>query len=115
MARSVSVIPVTIASGQSLSGVGDLRGYQLVGISFPAGWTAADVTLQTAADPDDTYLNVFYGTTELTIDAAADQHTVIDPDSTAGLGSYVKVRSGPAGAAVNQAADRIIKLIAIAD
>jgi hypothetical protein len=115
MARSVSLIPVTIASGASLSSVGDLRGYQLVGIAYPSAWTAADVTLQTAADPDDTYRNVFFGTTELTIDAAASQWTAIDPDSTKGLGSYVKVRSGPASAAVNQAADRIIHLIAVAD
>lgn len=103
----------TIASGQSLSDAVDLLGYDLGAIAFPSSWTAADVTLQTSEDGV-TYRDVFVGTAEATIDAAASQWTVVSPDTAHGLGRYIKVRSGPSSAPVNQAADREITVLGVA-
>lgn len=102
----------TIANGASLSGAVDLTGCVPVGIIMPGDWTAADLTFQ-GADPldDTTYYNVYdrYGV-EVTVDAAEDRHITLDPAEWVSL-RRLKVRSGTSGSAVNQGAERVIKIV----
>ncbi len=101
---------VTIASGQSLSPAVNLGGRKLCGIAMPAAWTAAGLTLQGSVDGT-TYLDVYIAAgTAYTITAAASQMIVLDPNLLRAM-SYLKVRSGTAGAPVNQGADRALTLL----
>lgn len=115
----VAYSTTTISSGTALSGEVDLRGMRLVGIIFPSAWTAADVTFQIARQPaadGGSYGNVFNtddsGTgAELSWDAAASQVTVPDWSGAFIGNAMLKIRSGPSGVPVNQAADRVLTLI----
>lgn len=108
---------VKIASGASLSGEADLRGQVLVAIQFPSAWTAADVSFQAAEVPaalggvfGEVFISDAAGTgAALAIDAAASQYSTLN---FAGVPAncVLKVRSGPSGVPVNQAADRDIIL-----
>lgn len=110
--QQISVVKVTIASGQSLSPAVELTTEQLVGVQLPAGWTAADMTFQGSYDGV-TYGDVFTQTGEYKIPSAslaASQHVILSPVDTASF-RFVKVRSGVTGAAVAQLADRVITLL----
>lgn len=107
----------TIANGASLSGAVDVRGYRIAGIVTPANWTEAVMTFQNAPAADGTFANV-------QTDAAAEVTTGSLVASTyyavsalamalTGL-QFVKVRSGPAAAAVNQAGGDIVSLVLVA-
>jgi hypothetical protein len=114
-----TVIPVTIASGQSLSAEVNVGAKRIVGIQMPAGWDTAGITFvavtrQTnAAVPTVTYGKVQdAGGTELLITTpVADAYVAIAPTAaTDGLGR-IKVRSGVAATPVNQTADRNFFLV----
>ncbi len=105
---------VTIANAAALSDAADIGGTQLGGrllgaIIMPADWTAAVLTFQ-ASDDGVTYRNVYdeFGI-EYTVQAAVDRHILLDASRFAGV-PYLKVRSGTSASAVNQGAERIIKL-----
>lgn len=107
----LKAIDVTIANGTSLSGAVPLGGRQIVGISMPAAWTAAGITLQGSADGGATYQDVYDAAgTEYAITAAAARHIVLDPNELRGL-THVKVRSGTSAAPVNQLAERTVRLL----
>lgn len=98
-----------IASGESLSGAVDLGGRKLVAIVMPAEWTAAGMTFQ--ASPDGvTYYNVYDGATERSLSVAASYYSALNIADWVGI-RWVKVRSGTAGSAVNQGAERTITLV----
>jgi hypothetical protein len=100
----------TIASGQSLSDIVDVGSKTLLGIIMPSAWTAANLTIQVSTDGTNFY-DVYDGLgTEKTITAAANRYIIIDPTDFVGA-KYIKVRSGTAAAAVNQGADRAVRLI----
>lgn len=109
---------VVIANGAALSGEIDLRSFRLLGVILPAAWTAADLSFQAAAKPTaegGVYGEVFIdpGTgvgAALLLDAAASQVTFLDNEAIVG-GCMLKVRSGPSGGPVNQAAARTLTLI----
>lgn len=108
-----SVQNATIAAAASLSGAVDLNNYALVGIVVPAGWDAADITLQGSVDGT-TFFNVYQDDdSELTIQAAASRYVVVDPRYTYGL-QRIKVRSGTAAAPVNQADEVVVRLVLVA-
>lgn len=99
----------TITSGQSLSGAVGLGGRLLGALVMPSGWTTAVLTFQ-ASDDGTTFRNVYdeFGN-EYTVQAAVDRHILLDPSKFSGCDA-IKIRSGTSGAAVNQGADRSIKL-----
>lgn len=103
---------VTIAAIASLSDAIDLNGFTLAGIIFPAAWTAASVTFAVSTSETDAAYNPLYTKTaeyEITAAAADRVITGLGPDFLGVQG--LKVRSGTAGAPVNQAAERVITLI----
>lgn len=106
-----NVITVTIAASGSLSDVGDLQGYALVGIEMPSAWTAAAITLQGAASAAANVANVYdKAGAEFTLTVAASRFVAILPSDLAGI-RYIKARSGTAGTPVAQAAAAAIGLV----
>jgi len=105
-----ALFTATIANGQSLSGAIAIGNDVLVGLVMPAVWTAADLTLDSSADGA-TYNNVYdrYGT-EYTLLVDASRFIPLNPVDFAAM-PYLKIRSGTAGAPVNQGGDRIITLV----
>ncbi len=107
---SVTTVTATIASGASLSDAIPTGGLPLCGIQMPAGWDAAVITFQAAADLAGNVANLFdYTGTEMQTSAAASEFIYLDPSIFAGA-KYVKIRSGTSGAPVNQSATRSITL-----
>jgi hypothetical protein len=105
------VIPITIASGNSLSNAVDLGGLRLFGIFMPSVWTAANLTLQMSPDGGTTWVNLYdiYGN-EVTVIAASSKAIVLDPVTYASL-RYLRVRSGTSSTPVAQAQDSTLQLV----
>lgn len=100
----------TIANGASLSDAVDAGILRLFAIQMPGSWTAADLTLQASADGS-TYGNVYdEADTEVVVEADASRFIILDPAKFLGM-RYIKLRSGTAGSAVNQGAERLIKVV----
>lgn len=101
----------TIASGQSLSTAVDLGGLRLFGIVMPAAWTTAALTFQMSPDGGATYNNMFDDSgAEFLIQSDVSRYIMLDPVAFAPV-QWLKLRSGPAAAAVAQSASRTIKLV----
>lgn len=117
----------TIANGASLSsqttgahgtpgGGIDAAGLALVGVEFPAAWTAADLTFQASATGvAGTFKDVFLadGTELKLVSPVADRVVPLPADgaqATLAL-RFIKVRSGTKAAAVPQLAERTIRLL----
>lgn len=101
-----------ITNGTSITGPIDLRGSILTAIQYPAAWTAADLSIQISDTELGTYGEVFTdpGTgvgTAMATDAAAGQVTLVQQMIA---NCFIKIRSGPVGAPVNQGADRALIL-----
>lgn len=116
--QDIDAIPVTIASGGSLSSAVALGGKVLVGLVMPSGWTSADITFQASHDGGTTFGELVtsdfaaadaIAAVQIHSPAASD-FIAFDPAKLRGVQS-LKVRSGTSGAAVTQGADRIINLI----
>lgn len=104
-------VKVTIASGQSISGPLDCAGLRPVAIHMPAGWDAADITVQVYNRAIDAYGNLYdKAGTEYAIKAAASRYIPLPATDFAGV-DQLKLRSGTASAAVNQTADRDIVVV----
>jgi hypothetical protein len=99
---------VTIANGASLSGATYIGDGKLTGIQMPATWTAANLSFQGSHDGV-TYCDIYDSAGTEVIVAAAASVTIPLDDFRAAL--WIKVRSGPTGAAVNQGAARVISLL----
>jgi hypothetical protein len=113
--RSSIPFAVTIASAASLSGAATVAGRLVTGINMPTSWTAADLTFQGAEQVvGGTFQNIYDSDgTELTVSAAASRAialTSVEMDLLSAFAA-IKVRSGTAGVAVAQAADRTITLV----
>jgi|SRR6185369_11103947 len=99
---------IVILNGQSLSAAIDIDCDGLCALIMPSAWTVANLTFQASESLAGVYNNVYDSSgTELQITAAASRHITLNPLNFAGM-RFIKVRSGTSGAAVNQAADRII-------
>src|SRR3712207_558724 len=110
MARTqLTTKSVTIASGQSLSDAAYVHRKCLVGIIMPAAWTAASLTFQ-VSDDGTTYRDFYSTSGEYSASAGVDRQIILSPNDWAGA-QHVKVRSGTAGAPVNQGAQRVLKLV----
>lgn len=101
----------TIANGASLSDAVVLNGQTLVAIAMPAAWTAATLSFQVSYDGGTTYQEMFdTAGAAISYTVGAAQFHAVDPVLWFGV-HRLKVRSGTAGAAVNQGAARVINLI----
>ena len=107
------MLETTIANGESLSSLIELGSLTLVGIEIPAGWTAANLTLQTTNESGGTLVDVYdKAGSEYTITVGgASRFIVLDKSDLQGIGRFIKLRSGTSGTPVNQGADRVLKLI----
>lgn len=115
-------VSVTIANGAAVSGEVNVGPFRIVGIQMPAGWTAANLTLQALIDqpagnpPAPVFGDVVDGAgAELVLaaaPAAAKYVALADTLALNGLGR-IKVRSGTTGLPVNQAAARTIILVLV--
>lgn len=111
----MAVTQAKIANGAALSGEIDLRHQKLIAIQFPAAWTAADLSFQAAVESSGTFGEAFIdpGTgvgAALLLDAAASQVSFFNQANML-RNCFIKIRSGPVGAPVNQGAERILTLI----
>ena len=110
----ITLNPVAIAAGASLSAACPLGALTLVGISMPAVWTAAALTFQVSPDGGATWQEMYDGAgNPVTVTAAAGQFVVpvADPSYVWRGINMVKVRSGTAAAPVNQAAAATVNLV----
>lgn len=106
---TLTTVAGTIAIDESLSAAITIGGKQIVRLSMPDTWTAASITFQTSPD-NVTYSNLFdRAGTEYSLVIVADHSVSLDP-AVFGSVKYLKLRSGPAAAAVAQAAERVITL-----
>jgi hypothetical protein len=108
----IAYTTATIANGASLSGAVDLGRYRLARIEMSAAWTAAAITFQVSRDGV-TYYNLYDKTgTEYSVTTDASRGVIIPLTDFLGV-QFLKVRSGTAGAAVNQAAERVLNLVLV--
>lgn len=108
-----SLASVTIAAGASLSGAIDLATMRLSGIVVPAAWTTANLTFQASADGatfNDLY-DALGGEYTVQVGGPA-RHLQLPLADFLGL-RWLKLRSGTAAAAVNQAGGRTLGLVLI--
>jgi hypothetical protein len=104
---------IIIGTGaDGLSGYTRLEGYTLVGMIMPSAWTAANITFESCATYDGTYLDVYdQDGTEVTVTVgSASDYIILEPAKFAGLG-WTKLRSGTTGTPVQQAAARTVTLV----
>lgn len=109
-----STAEVTILAGQSLSDELDLYGNKIIGLIMPDGWDVADIYFSASDVSGGTFVPVY--------DDSGAETKVIGPVAGRAIGidviagvlaafRFLKIRSGPSGAPVNQTADRTIKLV----
>lgn len=112
--KAFTTITTTIANAASLSGEISLDAWTLEAIIIPAAWTTASLTFQAAEASGGTYNNIYDdGGNETTVAAAVDRYislTGVDKEALAAA-RWLKVRSGTSGSAVNQGAERTIRLV----
>lgn len=102
-------VDITIANGASLSTALDLGEGRVAFLVMPAAWTAADISFQVSADGA-AFVDLFKPDgTEYTLTVAASRAILLPLADFLGI-RHIKIRSGKTGAAVNQAADRAMKL-----
>lgn len=101
---------VTIANGASLSGVANVMDGEVVAIVLPA-LTSAAISFQGSVDGTNFYDLYTSGGTEVTLGAANTGSRIQDVPEVVRTMPYLKVRSGPTAAAVNQGAARTITLV----
>ena len=103
-------VTFTIANGASVSGNVNINNRIPTGIFMPAGWTAADITLQTSLDGS-TWVDVYaIDGTEYALTVAASRFIPIDSSALLGIGTHLRIRSGTAGTPVNQGAERVLSV-----
>ena len=109
-AASLFVVPATIASGSSLSGVLQAAAGHLVAVQVPSGWTAASITFTGSADGVTQCPISDFGNTEFTVSAVAGRYHYLTPTVMARV-PYLQVRSGTAGAPVTQGSNVVVLLV----
>lgn len=108
----ITAVPVAIAINDSLSAAIDLGTARLGRIAMPAGWNAANLTLQTSVDGV-TFNNLHKDDgTEYTITAAAGRSILVPLADMLSV-RYLKLRSGTSALPVVQTAARSIVLVLV--
>ena len=119
--RDRVVIPVTIASGTSLSGEVNVNDLRIVGIQMPAGWDAAGIAFKALVRESGNPAVPVFGNVQDAAGAAVgittpalDTYVAIAPTvALVGLGR-IQVRSGTNAAPVSQTATRVLYLVCVA-
>lgn len=103
----------TIANGASLSGAIELGPARAARVDIPATWTTADLTFQVSYDGT-TYNNLYQadGTEYKLVVGGTSRSILLDVADFLSV-PYLKIRSGTAGAAVNQGAARELVVSAV--
>lgn len=117
--RDLTIIPVQIPNGGSLSAEVAVGGLRIVGIRMPAAWTAAAFTFQalvfqpTGNPPAPVFGEVVdSANAAITVATPAASTYIALADTAAFIGlGRIKVRSGTSGLPVNQAAQRDFFLV----
>lgn len=111
MGDATYVYDALIANGASLSQAMKFGNATLVGLNFPAAWTAAALTFL-ASDAEGGTYNTLRDKdgVEFTMTVAADGYYQLPPDVFAGI-RWLQLRSGIAGAVVAQGGARTIKCV----
>lgn len=114
--RQVEDFAVTIRAGQSLSDAVKVDGGVIFSIQMPDTWTTAGLSFEGSADGSTFYPVYDDGGFEVVVTSvnALAQRTLVNAnilEKLAGLRAF-KIRSGAFGAPVNQAADRILRVVA---
>lgn len=102
------------AATSGLSTIISLKGYLLTNIVMPASWTTAALSFLISAD-ESTYQSLYDYSGEIAYTSSIAIASVtlgVKPELAMQLQGFLKLRSGVAGAAVNQASSRTITLIA---
>ncbi len=103
-------MPVTIASGQTVSGLADIGGSTLVGVLFPAAMTGTSISFKTAFLSTDLIANVsaVYDNAGALVTVTKVNSAVcnVPPANVAAIGRQVAVLSNG-----TEGADRIVTLI----
>lgn len=102
---------VTITNGASLSAASaTLKGYCVVGVITDSAWDTNAMTFQVSADGTN-YFNLYKEGTEYNLaGVVASAYNAVDPAVFMGAVN-LKVRSGTAAAAVNQAGAAVVTLV----
>lgn len=111
----VDNVNAQIALNQSLSAEVDIGGKSLVGLVLPAAWVAAagGISFQASIDGGTTWNELMTGVGipfSLAYTAAGPAYIAIDPTALRGV-QALKVRSGTAGAPVNQTSAVTLTLV----
>ena len=104
-------LPATILINTALSAAVELNGADIIRISMPAAWTAADITFQVSDDGGTTFRDLY-------MEWGFELGMWVDVDTSVEMSVFlrllnidqIKIRSGTSGAPVNQLAERIILL-----
>lgn len=100
-----------ISSGQSLSTGVSLDGLRLFALIMPSEWTSAGLTFQASYDNGVTWSNMYDANgSELIAVADVSRAIILDPVNFSSV-PMIKIRSGTAASAVNQASGRTITLV----
>lgn len=113
-AGQIVSVTTTIPINASISGDVDLGLMRLSRIVIPAGWTPANITLQTSYDGMDWSSTGLYDSSgsEYTITAAA-ARSIIVPLADMLSVRYLRIRSGSAAMPVPQTAARALVLVLV--
>lgn len=104
--RQARTATPTIASGTALSESRFLNGDTLDRILMPAGWDAADITVQVSHDGQAWYELTDAAGNAVALTVAASRAVQL---GWAGI-THIRFRSGTSGVPVNQTADRVLTL-----
>jgi hypothetical protein len=105
------MIEATILSGASLSEWLDLGERRLSGLIMSADWTAAALSFDVSPDQGSTALPLFdENNAEVALTVAAARAHAFPISRMIGW-NYIRLRSGLSGAVVNQAADRLLRIM----
>jgi hypothetical protein len=110
MSAYTRAITATIAINTSLSAAVFIGGeFSLVGILYPAAWTAAGLSFQVSFDGVTYHVLRDDAGTEITKGVTAGQFRYLDPTEFMSA-IYLKLQSGTSGTPVNQLAARTLTL-----
>lgn len=105
-------LSLKIANGQSLSNIIDFGLARPFAIQMPAAWTAANLTFQASIDGV-TFADLYDDAgVEVLLTATASHVIIMPPSKFIGL-RWLKVRSGTAGVAVAQGAERVLLMAGV--
>jgi hypothetical protein len=108
----IIVVDVTIPNGTADSNAIKFKDGFVIGVEFPAAWTAANLGFEVSSDEGTTYVDTYDDDGEIRKDQAGASRTILFLNRPVPIPGYIRAKSiaNADGADVNQAADRVLKL-----